>query len=63
MYRKSFIDVYLSKKFTFDEAKTEVDFALETLFNYTYKDGLQREITVSINNDVQNVLKQLAQCP
>ena len=32
-------------------------------FNYTYKDGLQREITVSINNDVQNVLKQLAQCP
>lgn len=32
-------------------------------FNYTYKDGLQREITVSINNDVQNVLKQLEQCP
>ncbi len=35
----------------------------DTQFNYTYKDGLQREITVSINNDVQNVLKQLAQCP
>lgn len=32
-------------------------------FYYTYKDGLQREITVSINNDVQNVLKQLEQCP
>ncbi|MBO5739452.1 MAG: hypothetical protein J6R52_00070 [Alphaproteobacteria bacterium] len=32
-------------------------------FNYTYKDGLQRTITVSINNDVQNVLKQLEQCP
>lgn len=32
-------------------------------FNYTYTDGLQREITVSINNDVQNVLKQLEQCP
>lgn len=32
-------------------------------FHYTYKDGLQREITVSINNDVQNVLKQLEQCP
>ena len=32
-------------------------------FNYTYKDGLKREITVSVNNDVQNVLKQLAQCP
>ncbi len=32
-------------------------------FNYTYKDGLKREITVSVNNDVQNVLKQLEQCP
>lgn len=32
-------------------------------FMYTYTDGLQREITVSVNNDVQNVLKQLAQCP
>ncbi|MBP3316318.1 MAG: hypothetical protein J6L70_01825 [Alphaproteobacteria bacterium] len=35
----------------------------DALFNYTYTDGLQREITVSINNDVQNVLKQLEQCP
>lgn len=32
-------------------------------FNYTYTDGLQREITVSVNNDVQNVLKQLSVCP
>lgn len=32
-------------------------------FMYTYTDGLQREISVSVNNDVQNVLKQLAQCP
>ena len=32
-------------------------------FNYTYTDGLKREITVSVNNDVQNVLKQLSQCP
>ncbi len=32
-------------------------------FNYTYQDGLKRTITVSINNDVQNVLKQLEQCP
>ena len=32
-------------------------------FNYTYVDGLQREITVSVNNDVQNVLKQLSVCP
>lgn len=32
-------------------------------FNYTYQDGLKRTITVSVNNDVQNVLKQLEQCP
>ena len=32
-------------------------------FYYTYTDGLQRRVTVSINNDVQNVLKQLAACP
>ncbi len=38
MYRKAFIDVYLKNGFPFDEAKSEVDFALETLFNYTYKD-------------------------
>ena len=38
MYRKIFIDKYLKNGFEFDEAKTEVDFALEVLFNYTYKD-------------------------
>lgn len=32
-------------------------------FYYTYTDGLGREITVSVNNDVQNVLNQLALCP
>ncbi len=32
-------------------------------FYYTYTDGLQREVTVSINNDVQNVMRQLSQCP
>ena len=32
-------------------------------FYYTYTDGLQREITVSVNNDVQNVLQQLSVCP
>ncbi len=38
MYRKAFINTYLKNKFPFDEAKSEVDFALETLFNFTYKD-------------------------
>ncbi len=32
-------------------------------FWYTYTDGLQREITVSVNTDIQNVLNQLALCP
>lgn len=35
----------------------------DTQFNYTYRDGLGRQVTVSVNNDVQNVLKQLSQCP
>lgn len=38
MYRKIFIDKYLKNGFSFDEAKVEVDFALEVLFNYAYKD-------------------------
>lgn len=35
----------------------------EQKFYYTYTDGLGREITVSVNNDVQNVLNQLTLCP
>lgn len=38
MYRKFFIDKYLTRNFDFNEAVAEVDFALETLFNFTYKD-------------------------
>lgn len=38
------------------------DFA-NAKFYYTYTDGLGRKITTSINNDVQNVLHQLAMCP
>lgn len=38
------------------------DFAASP-FIWTYRDGLNRNITVSINNDVQNVLNQLSQCP
>jgi release factor glutamine methyltransferase len=32
--------MYLKENFDFSEAKSEVDFALDTLFNYTYKDFL-----------------------
>lgn len=42
--------------------KTLPEFANQKFF-YTYTDGLQREITVSVNTDVQNVLNQLALCP
>lgn len=38
MYRKPFINKYLEFGFDFDEARSEVDFALDMLFNYTYKD-------------------------
>jgi len=34
-----------------------------TPFNYTYTDGMQREITISVNQDVQNTLNLLSQCP
>ena len=32
-------------------------------FYWTYIDGLQREVTVSINDDVKNVLEQISTCP
>ena len=47
----------------FEQAYKEFPEFADYKFYYTYTDGLQREITVSINNDVQNVLKQLAVCP
>lgn len=47
----------------FEQAYAEFPEFKNYKFNYTYVDGLQREITVSVNNDVQNVLKQLSVCP
>lgn len=40
MYRKSFIDSYLNNNFSFEEAKSEIDFVLEVLFDFKYKDFL-----------------------
>ena len=34
-----------------------------TPFFYTYLDGMQREVTVSVNEDVQNVMEMLQYCP
>lgn len=47
MYRKSFIDTYLKNGFDFDEAKNEVDFALDALFNFTYKDFMLDKVLES----------------
>lgn len=38
MYRKAFIDRYLKNGFEFDESVSEVDFALDVLFGFSYKD-------------------------
>lgn len=40
MYIKSFINAYLNNKFTIEEAKSEIDFVLDVLFNFKYKDFL-----------------------
>lgn len=40
MYRKNFIDLYLQNGFAFEEAKSEVDFIMEVLFDFSYKDFL-----------------------
>ena len=47
MYRKIFIDKYLQQGFDFDEAKSEVDFALDVLFRYTYKDFMLGKVLES----------------
>ena len=47
MYRKVFINTYLKNGFSFEEAKSEVDFALETLFNFTYKDFMLGKVLES----------------
>ena len=47
----------------FKQAYSAVPEFANQKFYYTYTDGLQRQTTVSINNDVKNVLDQLAVCP
>jgi len=34
-----------------------------SVFEYSFSDGLRRDITVSINQDIQNTLGLLAECP
>ncbi len=47
----------------FNDVYSAVPAFKDAKFYYTYTDGLQREITTSINTDVQNVMRQLSQCP
>ncbi len=44
MYRKQFIKLYTENNFSFEEAKSEVDFALSVLFNYGDKDFILGKI-------------------
>ncbi len=55
MYRKKFIDLYLKNNFPFDEAKSEIDFVLDVLFNYTNKDFCLGKILN--NNQTEKALK------
>jgi len=46
MYLKSFLDAYSSNGFSLQEARSEISFALDVLFNFTYKDFLlDRELS------------------
>ena len=45
-----------------DAWRASPEFA-QSKFYWTYTDGLNRRVTVSINDDVQNVLDQIAACP
>lgn len=46
MYLKSFLDAYSSNGFSLQEARSEISFVLDVLFNYTYKDFLlDRELS------------------
>ena len=68
MYRKVFINTYLKNGFSFDEAKSEVDFALETLFNFTYKDFMLGKVLESwqitkLEKDTKyNIAKKILEC-
>ena len=52
MLLQPFVDIY----------ERNPEFA-DTEFTYTYFDGLKREITVSVNEDVQSALEILSACP
>ncbi len=47
----------------FSEIYQQVPEFKSAAFDYRYKDGLNRNITVSVNNDVQNTINMLASCP
>lgn len=47
----------------FDSIYKQVPSFKTSAFEYNYTDGMNRNITVSINEDVQNTLNLLANCP
>lgn len=59
MYLKSFINSYVLNGFTFDDAKSEIDFILEIIFNYKYKDFLLgKKLKNSQINEVQKIIDE-----
>ncbi len=59
MYLKSFVNLYISNGFDFNEAKHEIDFVLEVLFNYKYKDFLlNKKLEPEKIEKVQKILEE-----
>ncbi len=58
MYRKQFIKLYTENNFSFEEAKSEVDFALSVLFDYGNKDFILGKILESWQVDkLKNIIE------
>jgi len=59
MYFKPFLDIYYSGGFSFSEARSEISFALEILFDYTYKDFLLgKTLEKSQKIKAENIFKE-----
>ena len=62
MYLKSFIESYTLNGFDFQEAKSEISFALEMLYNYTYKDFLlNKELSTAQIKKIQEIIDERVQ--
>lgn len=59
MYKKSFIEPYLQNGYSYNEAKSEIDFVLEAVFKYSYKDFiLNKTLEDRQIKEVENIIKE-----